>query len=69
MNLDDLTPELKEKALACKNTDELLDLAKSEGMELSDEQLEGIAGGSWGGGEGGGESVSLDNQACNHDWC
>ena len=37
-----------EKARACKSTDELVELAKSEGIELSDEQLDSIAGGgSW----------------------
>ena len=37
-----------EKARACKSTDELVELAKSEGIELSDEQLNSIAGGdSW----------------------
>ena len=47
MNLDDLSPELKEKALACKSPQEILELAKSEGYELSDEALETISGGSW----------------------
>ena len=46
MNLDNLTAEQTEKAKACKTADELLDLAKAEGVELTDEQLEGIAGGS-----------------------
>jgi hypothetical protein len=45
MNFEDLTPELQEKAKACKSPEELLALAKREGIELSDEQLEGIAGG------------------------
>ena len=47
MNINDLTPEQKEKAMACKTTDELIALAKTEGIELSDEELEAIAGGSW----------------------
>ena len=47
MNINDLTPEQKEKAMACKTTDELIALAKAEGIELSDEELEAIAGGSW----------------------
>ena len=43
-----LTPEQVEKARACKSSDELIELAKEEGVELSDEQLEAIAGGdSW----------------------
>ena len=45
MNLNDLTPEFKEKALECKSTSELLELAESEGLELSDEQLEAVSGG------------------------
>lgn len=43
-----LTPEQMEKARACKSADELIELAKSEGVELDDEQLEAIVGGgSW----------------------
>ena len=44
---DELTPEQLEKARACKSSDELVQLAKEEGVELNDEQLEGIAGGTW----------------------
>lgn len=44
---DQLTPEQLEKARACKSAEELIELAKSEGIELNDEQLEAIAGGSW----------------------
>ena len=43
MNLDNLTAEQIEKAKACKTADELLDLAKAEGVELTDEQLDEIA--------------------------
>ena len=46
MNFEDLkNPELQEKLKACKSPDELVELAKAEGMELTDEQLESIAGG------------------------
>lgn len=45
MNYDDLAPEQMEKAKACKTVDELLELAKAEGIELSDAELEGMAGG------------------------
>ena len=45
MNLDELSPELKEKALACKTPEEMLALAKAEGYELSDAELAGVAGG------------------------
>lgn len=52
MNYDDLTPDQMEKAKACKTVDELLELAKAEGIELSDAELEGMAGGlSWGDGD------------------
>ena len=45
MDFNDLNPELSEKAKACKTPDELLELARQEGYELSDEQLEVTAGG------------------------
>ena len=45
MKLDELSPELKEKVLACKTPDELMALAKEEGHELSSEELEAISGG------------------------
>ena len=49
MNIDDLklSPELKEKARGCKTPEELLALAKKEGYKLSDEEMEGVAGGGW----------------------
>ena len=40
-----LTPEQAEKVKACKSQDELLALAKAEGIELTDEQLEAVSGG------------------------
>ena len=43
----DISPELREKAAACKTPDELLELARQEGYELSDEELSGISGGDW----------------------
>lgn len=57
MNFEDLTPEQQEKALACKTTEELVELAKSEGVDLTDEQLSAVAGGdaSW--------------NCCTHDAC
>ena len=47
MNIDDLdiSPELKEKARACKTPNEMLALAKKEGVKVPDEDLERIAGG------------------------
>ena len=47
MNFEDLTAQQKEKAIACKTPKELIELAKEEGIELTDEQLEGVSGG-WG---------------------
>ena len=43
--LKDLSPEQIEKARACHNQEELLALAKAEGVELSDEQLQAVNGG------------------------
>ena len=40
-----LTKEQIAKVKACKNSDELLALAKAEGVELTDEQLTAINGG------------------------
>ena len=40
-----LTPEQRARAKQCKTAEEMLALAKEEGYELSDEQLDSIAGG------------------------
>jgi hypothetical protein len=57
MNITDLSPELQEqikeafspelleKAKAAQSMEELLDIVEAEGIELSDEQLELVAGG------------------------
>ena len=45
MNIEDLSPELQEKAKACKTVEELFELAKEEGIELGEEELEAINGG------------------------
>ena len=45
MDFNDLTNEQKEKARACKTPEEILALARAEGYELTDEQLEGVSGG------------------------
>ena len=47
MQFNDLTAEQKAKAKECKNAEELLALAKDEGYELSDSELESISGGFW----------------------
>ena len=43
--LKGLTEEQIKKARECKTVDEILALAKAEGIELNDEQLEAINGG------------------------
>jgi len=40
-----LTEEQIAKAKACKNSEELLQLAKAEGVELNEEQLAAVSGG------------------------
>ena len=48
MNFEDLkNPELQEKLKNCKTAEELVALAEEQGVELSDAQLDSIAGGSW----------------------
>ena len=49
MNNDSLTPEFREKAKG-KTAEEIVALAREEGIELSDEQLERVSGG-WNGRE------------------
>ena len=45
MDLRDLTPEQKERARTCESPEELIALAISEGIDITDEQLESINGG------------------------
>ena len=47
---DSLTDEQKEKAKACKTADEFKEFAEKEGIELTDEELDQIAGGLYFGG-------------------
>lgn len=49
MDLKDMniSPELREKAKACKTPEEVLELAKIEGIKLSDAELEAVSGGGW----------------------
>lgn len=45
MKFEELTPEQQEKAKGCKSPEEVLQLAKEEGYELTAEELETISGG------------------------
>ena len=45
MEYDEISQELKDRAKACKTPEEVMALAESEGIALSDEELEQIAGG------------------------
>ena len=45
MDFNDLTDEQKAKARACARPEDILALAKEEGYELSDEELEGVSAG------------------------
>ena len=44
--LQGLTEEQIQKVKACKSQEEMLKLAKEEGIELTDEQLKAVSGGS-----------------------
>ena len=78
MNFEDLKPEQQEKARACKTPEEMLELAKAEGYELSDEDLEMVSGG-WNDAptcpQCGSKSISYDSflsmhicQSCGHEF-
>ena len=45
MGYEDLTPEQMEKLKACKTPEDILALAKEEGYELSEAELEAVSGG------------------------
>lgn len=45
MKFEDLTDAQKEKLSKCKTPEDILELAKSEGYTLSDEELEIVNGG------------------------
>lgn len=45
MDFKDLTPEQQEMAKNCKSKEELAKLAKTIGVELSDDELAEMAGG------------------------
>ena len=45
MSLEDMSPELQEKVKACKSKEELAELAKAMGVQLSEDELSAVAGG------------------------
>lgn len=45
MDFKDLSPELRDKARNCKTPEEVLNLAREEGYELSEEELAAVSGG------------------------
>lgn len=47
MELEDLTPQQRAKLDGCENPEEILALARTEGVELSDAELEAVSGGGW----------------------
>ena len=63
MDIKDLSPEQLEKAKACKTVEEIVALAKEEGVELTDEQLEAVSGGetTW--------DILFDDDCKNYEVC
>ena len=47
MEFNELTEEQRAKARACRTREELMELAKSEGVELTNEELDAVSGGVW----------------------
>ncbi len=45
MGFENLTDEQRERARACKTPEDVLALAKAEGYEISEEELEAVVGG------------------------
>ena len=45
MDFKEISPDLREKAMACKTPEEMLALAKAEGYKLSEEELAAVSGG------------------------
>ena len=45
MKFEEMSSELQEKVKACKTAEELTELAKIEGIDLSEEMLEAVSGG------------------------
>ena len=43
MNFEEISQEMKEKLKECKTAEDIAELAKSEGIELTGEELEAIS--------------------------
>ena len=59
-NIDALSDNVKAKLRGCETTEEIVALAREEGCELTDEQLESLSGG-WAG--------KCDGYTCTSDTC
>lgn len=67
MALEDIWNELTEgqraRVRACETPDDIMALAKEEGYELSEDELEGIAGGFWG------SLLDCTSKDCDKEYC
>ncbi|MBP3892655.1 MAG: Nif11-like leader peptide family natural product precursor [Atopobiaceae bacterium] len=45
-NFEDIDPKLREMLAKCETAEDILKLAKQEGVDLTDEDLDAISGGS-----------------------
>ena len=62
MDIEKLDPAVKAKLKGCETAEEILALAREEGYELSDSELEGVSGG-WG------NCGNYTSQICDdHNW-
>ena len=62
MDTEKLDPAVKAKLKGCETPEEVLALAREEGYELSDSELEGVSGG-WG------DCGGYTHQICDdHNW-
>ena len=60
MSFEDLkNPELQEKLKSAKTPEEMLALVREEGFELSESELDGIAGAGW---------CSVATYVCHDNW-
>lgn len=62
MESNNVRPELKEGAKACRTAEELNALSESEGVELTADQLDAVVGGV-------GSIKNFGGSDCNVNWC